>query len=143
MSVVAAIEPSLRQAEIERVKRKWPDNLDAYDLVLRAIPPATPDRARVALSLLESALGLEPDYATAHGFAAFCHGSCAAVHSKRTEARPFAMRTTAIRYGRDDAIALAIAGFVTGIVGHDIEAAFEAAKALSQSSAITYVLAAS
>ena len=38
MSVVAAIEPSLRQAEIERVKRKRPDSLDAYDLVLRALP---------------------------------------------------------------------------------------------------------
>ena len=37
-SVVAAIEPSLRQAEIERVKRKRPDNLDAYDLMLRAVP---------------------------------------------------------------------------------------------------------
>ena len=38
MSAVAAIEPSLRQAEIERVKRKRPDNLDAYDLMLRALP---------------------------------------------------------------------------------------------------------
>ena len=28
--------PSLRRAEIERVKRKRPDSLDAYDLVLRA-----------------------------------------------------------------------------------------------------------
>ena len=33
LSVVGAIEPSLRQAEIERVKRKRPENLDAYDLV--------------------------------------------------------------------------------------------------------------
>ena len=32
MNVVAAIEPSLRQAEVERVKRKRPENLDAYDL---------------------------------------------------------------------------------------------------------------
>ena len=38
MNVVAAIEPSLRQAEVERVKRKRPENLDAYDLVLRATP---------------------------------------------------------------------------------------------------------
>ena len=38
MSVVGAIEPSLRKVEIERVKRKRPDNLDAYDLVLRALP---------------------------------------------------------------------------------------------------------
>jgi hypothetical protein len=65
-----------RQAEIERVKRKRPENLDAYDLVLRAIPdvyPAMPDRAKKALPLLESALSLEPDYAAAHGFAAWCH----------------------------------------------------------------------
>jgi adenylate cyclase len=38
ISTVAAIEPSLRQAEIERAKRKRPENLDAYDLVLRATP---------------------------------------------------------------------------------------------------------
>ena len=64
MSVVAAIEPSLRQAEIERVKRKRPDSLDAYDLVLRAMPhvyPAMPDGAAKALPLLESALKMEPN----------------------------------------------------------------------------------
>src|SRR5215813_8552348 len=76
MSVVAAIEPSLRQAEIERVKRKRPDSLDAYDLVLRAIPhvyPAMPDEAAKALPLLERAINMEPNYALAHGFAAWSH----------------------------------------------------------------------
>ena len=43
-SVVAAIEPSLRQAEIERVKRKRPDNLDAYDFLLRAMSEAGVDK---------------------------------------------------------------------------------------------------
>ena len=38
MSVIGAIEPNLRKVEIERVKRKRPDSLDAYDLVLRALP---------------------------------------------------------------------------------------------------------
>src|SRR5262249_7243773 len=38
LNVVGAIEPSLRDAEIERVKRTRPDSLDAYDLALRAIP---------------------------------------------------------------------------------------------------------
>ena len=37
LSTVAAIEPSLQAAEIARVKRKRPENLDAYDLVLRAL----------------------------------------------------------------------------------------------------------
>jgi TolB-like protein len=38
MSVVGAIEPNLRKVEIERVKRKRPDSLDAYDLVMQALP---------------------------------------------------------------------------------------------------------
>ena len=36
LSVVGAIEPSLRLAEMARVKRKRPDSLDAYDLALQA-----------------------------------------------------------------------------------------------------------
>ena len=38
MSVIGAVEPSIRKVEIERVRRKRPDSLDAYDLVLRAMP---------------------------------------------------------------------------------------------------------
>jgi len=36
-SVVGAIEPKLRQSEIERAIRKPPESLDAYDLYLRAL----------------------------------------------------------------------------------------------------------
>ena len=76
LSVIGAIEPTLRQAEIERVRRKRPEHLDAYDLVLRAMPlalTAMPEGASQALPLLERALALEPDYALAHGYAAWCH----------------------------------------------------------------------
>jgi adenylate cyclase len=38
-SVVAAMEPSLRHAEVERARRKPTDKLDAYDCYLRALPP--------------------------------------------------------------------------------------------------------
>ena len=34
------MEPTLRNMEIERVKRRRPNSLDAYDLVLRASPHA-------------------------------------------------------------------------------------------------------
>ena len=146
ISVVAAIEPSLRQAEIERVKRKRPDNLDAYDLVLRAIPdvyPAMPDRAAKALPLLEKALSMEPDYATAHGFAAWCQEILFVRGGAREENRLGAARHahSAIAHGRDDAIALALGGFAIGLVAHDREAArraFEAALALSASCALAY-----
>ena len=36
-SVIGAIEPSLRRAEIERARRKRPNSLDAYDLYLRCL----------------------------------------------------------------------------------------------------------
>src|SRR6516162_6287492 len=68
LSVVGAIEPSLRQAEIERAKRKRPDSLDAYDLYLRALPHARvymPSGADQALPLLHRALSLQPDYPAA------------------------------------------------------------------------------
>src|SRR6516162_1182470 len=146
ISVVAAIEPSLRQAEIERVKRKRPDSLDAYDLLLRALPdiyPAMPDRARKALPLLEAALGVEPDYAAAHGFAAWCHEILFVRGGAHEEDRLGAIRSAhaAIAHGRDDATALALGGFAMGMVAHDRDAArraFEAALALSPSCAPAY-----
>ena len=76
ISVVGAIEPSLRRAEIERVKRKRTDSLDAYDLVLRALPLAyvgESDNASRAILLLEQALALDPAYASAHAALAWCH----------------------------------------------------------------------
>ena len=76
LNVVGAIEPSLRQTEIERVKRERPENLGAYDLVLRALPDvyaAMPEEANKALQLLDRSLALEPGYALAHGYAAWCH----------------------------------------------------------------------
>ena len=94
MNVVAAIEPSLRQAEVERVKRKRPENLDAYDLVLRATPlvvAAMPETALRALPLLERALTLEPEYALAHGHAAFCHENLFVRAGRRDENRQGAL----------------------------------------------------
>src|SRR5437016_5112129 len=76
MSVIGAIEPRLRKIEIERVKRKRPDSLDAYDLVLRALPftySHTAEDAANAIPLLEKALALEPGYAAAHAPLAWCH----------------------------------------------------------------------
>jgi TolB-like protein len=75
LAVVGAIEPSLRRVEVERIRRKRPDSLDAYELVLRAQPDVDsgmPGRAANALPLLRKALALDPTYALAHGLAAMC-----------------------------------------------------------------------
>src|SRR5712671_2094557 len=59
MRVVGAIEPSLRKAELDRIKRQRPNNLDAYDLVLRSLPfvfTNMPNEAEKAIPLLGDAL---------------------------------------------------------------------------------------
>lgn len=147
-SVVGAIAPSVRRAEIDRVKRKRPDSLDAYDLVLRAQPDVDsgmPVQVTRALALLERALVLEPDYAVAHGNAAMCH-HCLFLRSglqEITRAASVRHARSAIIHGQDDALALTLAGFSIGMDGHDRAAAFtalEAALAISPSSALTYIL---
>jgi TolB-like protein/Flp pilus assembly protein TadD len=142
LSVVGAIEPSLREAEIVRVKRKRPENLDAYDLVLRALPnvlPPMPVEAAKAMPLLERALAIEADYATAHGLLAACHNILFRLRGFNKENHEAAIRhaRAAVAYGRDDATALALGGFVISMTEHDRAAAFEAleqALAISPSS---------
>lgn len=75
-AVIGAIEPNVRLAEIERAKRKRPDDLDAYDLYLQAIAQmyeVTPEARVAALELIQKALAINPDYAEAHGIAAWCY----------------------------------------------------------------------
>jgi TolB-like protein/Tfp pilus assembly protein PilF len=142
LSVVGAIEPSLRDAEIERVGRKRPDSLDAYDLVLRAFPHAyvaMPEEAAKALPLLEQALKLDPSYAGAHAMIAWCHQVLFMRAGYKEEDCTAAIRhaRAAINLGRDDATALALAAFVIGLLAFDRTAAlqaFERAHALSPSS---------
>ncbi len=148
MSVVGAIAPSLRRAEINRVKRKRPDSLDAYDLVLRAQPEVDsgmPEQVTQALVLLERSIALEPAYALAHGNAAMCH-HCLFLRAGLQEVnRSASIRhaRSAITHGQDDALALTLAGFSIGMDEHDRSAAFtslDAALAISPSSALTYIL---
>jgi tetratricopeptide (TPR) repeat protein len=148
LSVVGAIEPSLRQAEVERVKRKRPSSLDAYDLVLQAQPDVysgMPEPSAKALALLGRAIELDPTYAQAHAFAAMCHHNRflrAGLHEE-DRAASVSHAHMAIAHGQDDALALTFAGFSIGMDGHDRAAAFaafEAALAVSPSTAIAYIL---
>ncbi|WP_431272457.1 tetratricopeptide repeat protein [Dankookia sp. P2] len=74
--VVAAIEPTLQLAEIERHRQGRPERLDAGDLLLRASAlehEFTADSMAAALRCLEQALAIEPGYAPAMAAAAYCH----------------------------------------------------------------------
>ena len=77
--VVGIVEPSLARPEIERAARKHPDNLDALDLVWRALPHARkwlPKDCRIAIGILRQALEIDPNHASAHAYLSLCHYNC-------------------------------------------------------------------
>ena len=144
--VVGVVEPSLQQSEIERSKRKRPENLDAYGLYLRALPrmmSMIPADARVAEGFLEDALKLDPNYAAAHALIAWCHEICY-IRGGRDEADKAAgirHARAAIASGTDDATALAVAAFALGILSKDYKTAvsvIERALSLNPSSAAAH-----
>jgi len=148
--VVSAVAPSIQQAEIERARRKRPENLDAYDLYLRALPLAwafSPEQAAKAISLLDQALRLDPDYAAAHGLAAFCHqrGFGWSDLNETEKAMAIHHARAVLSMDTDEATTLAFSAYVIGILEGDFDtarSAIEKAIALNPNSALAYSLGA-
>lgn len=79
-SVLAAVEPNVRIAEIDRARRKPTGNLDAYDLYLRALPllfAYTRATFGEAESLLRQAVERDDHYSDALAALADCVGRMA------------------------------------------------------------------
>lgn len=75
-AVVAAIEPQLYAAENFRSRRKTPENMAAWDLVMRALQHywrVTRQDNLVAQALLEKAIDVSPGYGQALSLLAACH----------------------------------------------------------------------
>src|SRR5262245_25290963 len=69
-AIVAALEPQLYAAENFRARRKPPDSMDAWDLVMRALSHywrVTRQDNVVAQALLEKAIAIDPNYGQALG----------------------------------------------------------------------------
>ena len=74
-SVAGVIEPALQASEIRRVARKPTSDLTVYDLCLRAqrlFSSLGKDGILQALALLEKAIGRDPQYGPALGWATMC-----------------------------------------------------------------------
>ena len=134
-SVVGAIEPSLRRAEIDRSKRKPPENIGAYDLYLRALPnlyAMRPEANEKALNLLHKAIELAPYYAPALAFLAWgyeqrLHRGWGAYGEDDAETA-VALALRAIGADRDDAHVMAAAGFVLVMIARDYERGLQATE---------------
>lgn len=73
--VAGALQPSIRLAEIDRVRRKRPQEWGAYDYTMRAIRHVwmlEHEEAERALELLGKALEIDPDYPLALALSAWC-----------------------------------------------------------------------
>jgi adenylate cyclase len=74
--IVGSISPSVRKAEIDRARMKRPENLQAYDYMLRAHPGLwllEEEPHAEAMALLAKAIELDPTYAFAMARLAWCH----------------------------------------------------------------------
>lgn len=118
-SVIGLIEPRIRKAEIERARRKRPENLDAWDLYVQAVPlvyGANVPAYTEAISLLDRAMALQPDYGPALAFASWAHekrktfGGTAPPDVDDVE-RALALAERALDIDPDDALAMALLGW--------------------------------
>src|SRR5262249_27691919 len=73
--VAGMIAPALREVEVDRAQHRPTRNASAFDLYLRALPKFRFSRAdnEAALALLQEAVALDPDYASAYALAARCY----------------------------------------------------------------------
>ncbi len=129
--IVGTLAPTLRRAEIERARRKRPDSLDAYDFFLRALPHSyanTPTDTSEALRLLNEALRLDPNYACAHGYAAWGYEQRFLRGGFHPEDRVAALKhaNAALAIGTDDPQALCLGAFVHATITHDYDRSINA-----------------
>lgn len=127
-NVVGAIAPKLEQAEIERIKQKPTDSLDAYDYFLRGMANVhlwTKDANADALKMFYRAIELDANFAAAYGMAARCYSqrkfsSWMTENEKETlEAERLSRRAADL--GRDIPAALCTAGLGLAAVAGKLE----------------------
>jgi adenylate cyclase len=145
-SVVGVIQPTIVAAEIERAQRKPTESLQAYDLVLRALPYTrvySREGYREAVRLLRQAVDIDPHYGRATVYLAWFYW-LPWQQGWPDEAREPVSEITrlarlAVQLGSEDAEVLTIAGFLIAIAGKDVDeglALAENAIALDPNSAV-------
>jgi adenylate cyclase len=118
-AVAGALQPSIRLAEIERARRKRPQELGAYDYAMRAMSHAwllESDAADRALALLDKALQLDADYPLALALSAWCWAQRSVYNwvddSAAAKAEALRLADRAASQSADDPLILAVLGTV-------------------------------
>jgi adenylate cyclase len=117
--VAGALQPSIRIAEIERSRRKRPQDLGAYDYAMRAMPHVwalEKEESGKALELLDRAIAIDPEYPLALSLAGWCHAQRSVYNwaddFAQSQARALKLAERAAELSGDDPLILAVLGTV-------------------------------
>ena len=117
--VAGALQPSIRIAEIERSRRKRPQDLGSYGYTMRAMPHVwalEKEESVKALGLLEKALAIDPEYPLALSLAGWCHAQRSvynwADNIAESQAMARSLAERAAEMSGDDPIILTVLGAV-------------------------------
>jgi TolB-like protein/class 3 adenylate cyclase len=127
--VVSAIAPRVWDAEINRSKRKPTEQLEAYDFLLRSLAAFVPgDRGAVeaAHAFALQAIELDHEFGAAYGRATltYCNRKQSRWMKDVTSETAEGLRLArlAVRFGKNDDIALSLGGVGLGYLGGEVEA---------------------
>jgi adenylate cyclase len=148
-SVVGALIPTMRHAEIERAKHRPTESADAHLTHMRGVASLylwTKAGVDEALRLAYEALKLDPDYSMAYGLAATCYVARKSAGWTADRAKEMAevemLTKRGAEVGRDDAWALGSCGFATASILGDLDTAvslMDRALALNANLALMWV----
>jgi adenylate cyclase len=130
--IITTIAPHVREAELRRALRERPENLDAYDFMLRGLDllyRLTRKEFEVAREMFERSIALDPGYAAPYALSALWYSIRV---GQGWSADPAADYVAVTRFAqaaleRDplDARALALYGHMKALLFHDYEGAIE------------------
>jgi TolB-like protein len=135
LSVVSAIAPGVLVAENASARRKAPESLSAWECVVRGTSHmwnVTREEFEAAATLFDQAIGLDPNYASAHSYKAYLkvwnafQGWGGRISDELSQALDSAQR--ALELDKGDAMAYYAVGFVN-MFGRRSELAIDAQRA--------------
>jgi TolB-like protein/class 3 adenylate cyclase len=148
-SVVGALIPTMRHAEIERAKHRPTESPDAHLTHMRGVASLylwTKAGVDEALRLAYEAMKIDPDYSMAYGLAATCYVARKTAGWTTDRAKEMAeveiLTKRGAEVGRNDAWALGSCGFATASILGDLGTAvslMERALALNANLALMWV----
>jgi adenylate cyclase len=128
--IVTTIAPHVRRAELQRVLRKHPESLDAYDFVLRGLDllyRLRREEFEQAYDMFQRAIELEPGYATPYALTANWYsiriGQGWSVNLSEDHEAVNRLATAALQRDPFDTRALALCGHVRSFLFRDYDGA--------------------